>query len=447
MKNLFLILLFCGHFAFSQIQNPIPITVLTYLESSVQNNPVSSSAIFTVGQYHFFNGKFAESNLQIVKAIDLNKEQANFYLFQAANYEAQGMGEEALNSYDKAVTAETSAEYLLQRAYLRYKLKKYVGAARDFRYALARYEIMADVKKLLIDCEQNGGTADKELETNATTIKLPLAQPVIFVDNFVRHFERFGDAGELYKAMLLLFTNNLDKAIVKFEPLIAKNQNAKCMSLNGIAYELKNNNTAAINSYRNATRQTNDDIATALFEKFVGFSNADFNLIQARNSKLDYQFAEKNITTKMGYIPLLIKESDKIIKGGLRTSKTSYNFIIEKKKNNNYQLVVKDSANNKIMFSNVKTERKGKTIIVKIIWGEKTDASVISWAVRPQDIFIASYAPSVNANYRQEGQRTQAAKNTSIDWEALSAIRPENLTMKEALSYATRAFMVGYLIK
>jgi hypothetical protein len=306
---------------------------------------------------------------------------------------------------------------------------------------------MTDVKKLLIDCEQNGGTADKELETNATTIKLPVAQPVIFIDNFVKHFERFGDAGELYRAMSFLFTNNLDKAIAKFEPLIAKNQNAKCMFLNGIAYELKNNNTAAINSYINATKKTNDEIATALFEKFVGFPNADFNLIQARNSKLDYQFAEKNITAKMGYTPLLPKENDKTIKGSLRTSKTSYNFVIERQKANNYQLVVRDTANNKVMFSNVKTERKGKTIIVKIIWGEKTDVSGMSWAVRTQDIFIASYAPYVNANYSQEGQRTQAAKNTSIDWEALSTIRPENPTMKEALSYAARAFMIGYLIK
>lgn len=447
MKNLFLILLFCGHFAFSQTQNPTPVTVLTCLESSVRNNPVSPSAIFTVGQYYFFNGKFAEANLQLAKAIDLNKEHASFYLFQAASYEAQGMGEEALNSYDKAVTTEASAEYLLQRAYLRYKLKKYVGAAKDFRYALSRYEIMTDVKKLLIDCEQNGGTADKELETNATTIKLPVAQPVIFIDNFVKDFERFGDAGELYKAMSFLFTNNLDKAIAKFKPLIAKNQNAKCMFLNGIAYEIKNNNTAAINSYRNAIRQTNDDIATALFEKFVGFPNASFNLTKVGNSSSDYQFAEKNIITKMGYTPLPTKESDKIIKGGLRTSKTSYNFIIEKKKNNNYQLIVKDSANNKIMLSNVKTEIKDKVIIVKISWGEKTDASGISWTVRPQDIFIVRYAPYVNANYSQEGQRTQAAKNTSIDWEALSAIRPENLTIKEALSYATRAFMIGYLIK
>jgi tetratricopeptide (TPR) repeat protein len=447
MKNLFLILLFCGHFAFSQTTNPTPITVLGHLESSVQNNPVSPSAIFTVGQYYFFNGKFAEANLQLAKAIDLNKEHASFYLFQAASYEAQGMGEEALNSYDKAVTTETSAEYLLQRAYLRYKLKKYVGAAKDFRYVLSRYETMTDVKKLLIDCEQNGGTADKELETNATTIKLSIAQPVIFIDNFVKQFERFGDAGELYRAMSFLFTNNLDKAIAKFEPLIAKNQNAKCMFLNGIAYELKNNNTAAINSYINATKKTNDEIATALFEKFAGFPNADFNLIQARNSKLDYQFAEKNITAKMGYTPLLPKENDKNIKGSLRTSKTSYNFVIERQKANNYQLVVRDTANNKVMFSNVKTERKGKTIIVKIIWGEKTDASGMSWAVRPQDIFIAHYAPYVNANYSQEGQRTQAAKNTSIDWEALSTIHPENITMKEALSYATRAFMIGYLIK
>ena len=49
--------------------------------------------------------------------------------------------------------------------------------------------------------------------------------------------------------------------------------------------------------------------------------------------------------------------------------------------------------------------------------------------------------------YKHEGERFQAAKNANLDWNNLAEIRPKNINFSEALSYAARAFMVGYLIK
>jgi tetratricopeptide (TPR) repeat protein len=244
LSKTLIFLFFCGQLCFENVAFS-QTTILSHLETTAQNNSESSSAIFMIGQCHFFNGKFAEATKQFEKAIDLDNENSNYYLFQALSYEAQGKSEQALDNYDKAISEESSAEYLIQRGYLRYKLKKYVGAAKDFREALETYEDMADLKKLLQDCEKNGGKADKETETNSTTTKITAEQPAVFIEKFLKQFERFSDAGELYRGMLYLFTNNYDKAIPVFEQFIKKDKDAESMFFNAIALELKNNHACS----------------------------------------------------------------------------------------------------------------------------------------------------------------------------------------------------------
>ncbi len=418
------------------------------MENTAQNNPESSSAIFMVGQYYFFNGKFAEATKQFEKAINLDNEESNYYLFQALSHEAQGNATEALDNYDKAIAEESNAEYLIQRGYLRYKLKKYVGAATDLREILVSYETMTDIQKLLQECEKNGGTADKETESNPTTIKVVAEQSKIFIEKFLKQFERFGDAGQLYRGISYLFTNDFDKAITVFDYFIKQGENTKSIYFYGMANELKNNDNEAIKSYFHAIKSTEEEIVKASFEKLAGFSKAAKNITRLKNNKLDYQFIVNNLATKLGSMPqILTSDHEKIIKGELRGAKTAYTFVLEKQATNHYQLIVRNKGMEKVMLSELKVEKKGKVVIIKINWAEQKDGSEISWVIRPQDIFIARYAPSVHANYSQEGQRLQKARNQHLDWKALAAIRPDKIGLYETLSYATKAFIVGYLMK
>lgn len=446
MKKIFLAFFICGQLLFVNFifaQN-----ALSYLETVAQNNPVSPAAYFNIGQCHFFNGKFAEANQQFDRAIVLDMQDADFYFFQAVSYEAQGMAEQALDNYDKAIATESSTEYVIKRGYLRHKLKKYVGAAKDFREALETYEDMSDLKKLLQDCEKNGGKADKETETNSTTTKITAEQSAVFIEKFLKQFERFSDAGELYRGMLHLFTNNYDKAIPVFEQFIKKDRDAESMFFNAIALELKSNNNEAMMSYLNAIKEIDDEIVETSFEKLVGSPKATAELNRLKNIKIDYQFAAKNMAAKIGSMPqLAVNENDNLVRGEVRSAKSLYTFAVEKQEGNTYQLVVRDKMMRKVMLSTVKSEKQGDAIIIKIIWGDKKDEAGLAWAVRPQDIFMARYAPSTNAQYKHEGERLQAAKNTNLDWNSLAEIRPKNINFSEALSYSARAFMVGYLIK
>jgi len=441
MKKLLIIFLLAGHWAFSQT------TVLTQLESIAQNNPTSPSIFFNIGQYYFFNGKFMEATQQFDKAISLDNNDADFYFFQAVSYEAQGMVEKALDSYDKAIMTESSTEYIIRRGYLRHKLKKYVGAAKDFKEALETYEDMSDLKKLLQDCEKNGGTAGKDVETNTTTMKITPEQSSVFLERFLKYFEKLSDAGELYRGMLSFFTNNLDKAIPVFEQFIKKDSDAESMFFQAIAYELKNNTSMATTSYFNAIQEIDDEIVETSFEKLAGSPKATLDLMRLQHSKTDYQFALKKATQTTGYVVKPpVTTTDDLVKGEVRSATSLYTFVVEKQEGTTYQLVVRDKNMRKVMFSSVKAEKQGDAITVKIIWGEKKDEGGMTWAVRPQDVFTARYTPT-NATYSQEGDRVKAAKNTNIDWNALTALHPTPLTFREALSYASRAFMVGYLIK
>lgn len=447
LPKILVFLFFCGQFYFENVAFS-QTTTQSHLETTAQNNPESSSAIFMIGQCHFFNGKFAEATKQFEKAIDLDNESSNYYLFQALSYEAQGKVEQALDNYDKAISEESSAEYLIQRGYLRYKLKKYVGAAQDFREILVTYETMTEVQKLLQECEKNGGTADKETESNSTTIKIVTEQPKIFIERFLKQFERFGDAGQLYRGMLYAFTNDFDKAITAFDYFIKQGQDIKSMYFYGIANELKGDDNEAAISYLNAIKSTEEEIIKSSFEKLAGFSKAAKNIIRLKNDKLNYQFIVNNLATKLGSMPkIAATDHEKIIKGELRGAKNAYTFVLEKQTNNSYQIVVRNKGMEKVMLSELKIEKKGKVVIIKIHWAEQKDGSEISWVIRPQDIFTARYAPSVNANYSQEGQRLQKARNQHLDWKALAAIRPDKIGLHETLSYATKAFIVGYLMR
>lgn len=447
LSKTLIFLFFCGQFCFENVAFS-QTTILSHLETTAQNNPESSSAIFMIGQCHFFNGKFAEATKQFEKAIDLDNENSNYYLFQALSYEAQGKSEQALDNYDKAISEESSAEYLIQRGYLRYKLKKYVGAAKDFREILVNYETMTDIQKLLQECENNGGTADKETEPNSTTTKIVAEQPKSFIERFLKQFERFGDAGQLYRGMLYAFTNDFDKAITVFDYFIKQGEDIKSMYVYGIVQELKGNNNEAAISYLNAIKSTEEEIVKSSFEKLAGFSKAAKNITRLKNNKLDYQFIVNNLATKIGSMPKIASEDhERIVKGELRGAKSVYTFVLEKQSTNHYQLIVRNKGMEKVMLSEVKIEKKGKVVIIKINWAEQKDGSEISWVIRPQDIFTARYAPSVNANYSQEGQRLQKAKNHHLDWKALAAIRPDKIGLYETLSYATKAFIVGYIMK
>lgn len=441
MKNLFFVVfMFCNYFV-AHTQN----FTLTHLESIVQNNPQSSAASFNVGQYHFFNGKFAEANTHLEKAITIDDEDSDFLFFQALAYEGQGKVEQALNYYDKAIALEAGTEYLIRRGHLRYKLKKYAGAAKDFREILETYEDMADIKKLLQDCEKNGGKEDKETESNAATALTPEA-PAAFIEKALKQFEKFSDAGELYRGMLHFFTNNVDKAMPIFAEFIKKDRDAETMFFNAIANEVKGTNQEAALSYLGAIREIEDEIVETSFEKLAGSPKATKDLERLQSIKQDYQFALKKLSAKVNPLPTLPASTNTAIKGEVRTAKTIYTFSVEKQEAG-YQLVVRDKNLRKAMLSEVKVEKKDGGIKVKIIWGEKKDESGLTWAVRSGDFFNALYVSGSPATFSHEGERMNSNKRKNLDWATLAAIQPRVIDEAEVLSFAARAFMVGYLIK
>jgi tetratricopeptide (TPR) repeat protein len=441
MKKFLLVFMFCGHFLFSQN------AVLTQLESVAQNNQSSPAAFLNLGQYYFFNGKFADANQQFDKAIALDNDDADFYFFQAVSYEAQGMNEKALDSYDKAITTDEATEYFIRRAYLRYKLKKYIGAAKDFREALETYEEMNDLKKMLQDCEKNGGSADKDAESNAGTAATKPELSATFIEKMVKQFEALGDAGGLYRGMLYLFTNNIDKAIPVFEQFIKKDTDAETMFLNGLAYQAKGKNNESAFNYLLAIQEIDNEITETSFEKLAGYSKADLELVRLKNIRIDYKAMFDKVADKNAMPQLPVNQDDTKIKGEVRAAKSTYTFSYEKQDGNVYQLVVRNKEFKKVMLSNTTVTREGEAFVVKIVWADKKDDSGLTWNNRPQDFFIAHYVPAKKAQHREEGERLKAAKKANLDWQALAELSPKTANINEVLSFAASSFMVGYLIK
>jgi tetratricopeptide (TPR) repeat protein len=277
-------------------------------------------------------------------------------------------------------------------------------------------------------------------------MKATAETPAIYLEKFLKQFERMSDAGELYRGMLHLFSNNLEKAIPVFEQFIKKDRDAESMFYQAIAYQVQGNQAKASNGYAMAIRKIEDEIVETSFEKLAGSPKAKLDLLRLKNIKIDYQFALQKLASKPENITSVDTDQTNAIKGEVRSAKSIYTFLVEKQEDNSYQLVVRDKMMRKVMLSSLKVEKKGEAIAVKIIWGDKKDDAGMSWAVRPQDFFIATYSPT-SVEYKHEGERLQNAKNNKIDWTAMAEIRPTKITENEVLPYAVRSFMVGYLIK
>ncbi len=450
MKRLFFICLLCCSQLLLAQNSP---TVLSILEAVAQNNPQSPAAYLDLGQHYFFNQQFAQANQQFDKAIALDADNADFYFFQAAAYEAQGMLEEALNNYDKAIGYQSATEYLIRRVQIRYKLKKYAGAAADCREILETYETMADIKKILADCEKNGGSADKPVEPN-TAAKITPTKGDIFLDQFIKSFERFSDTGDLYRALLFFFTNNLDKATPVFEKVIAKDNDTEALYYCGIIQEIKGNGAEATKYYEKALLQINRELVESKFEDLAGYKEAKEEIARLQQTKTDYLFRQHAVTTAAGKMPDLpvAPEKDEMVRGEVRAAKTTYSFEVEKQDESNgqrniYKLSVKEKMGNTIMLVRLVAEKQGNAIIIKITHGGKKDPNSLSWVNYPQDILVAQFVPSGKAKYKFEGSRLTAEKKASIKMEDLEALYPVTLNFTEAVAYAARSYMVTFIIK
>ena len=75
------------------------------------------------------------------------------------------------------------------------------------------------------------------------------------------------------------------------------------------------------------------------------------------------------------------EDHERIVKGELRGAKSVYTFVLEKQSTNHYQLIVRNKGMEKVMLSELKIEKKGKVVIIKINWAEQKDGSEISWVI------------------------------------------------------------------
>jgi tetratricopeptide (TPR) repeat protein len=446
--------LLCGLLASYQSKAQIVNPVFSILDTVARNNPASAAAFLDLGQYYFFNQKFSDANQQFAKAIELDAEDADFYFFQAAAYEAQGQMEKALDNYDKAIGLQNATEYLLRRVQIRYKLKKYAAAAADCREILQTYETMADIKKILADCEKNGGAADKPAEPNATTMKITPEAGAIFLDKFIKNFERFSDTGDLYRGLLYFFTDNIDKAFPMFEKVIQKNNDAEAMYYHAIVQEVKKNPEAAMKLYQQALFEIEEELTETKFEKFAGYKDAVEEIKRLENIKTDYLFRNHAVATSIGKTPELpvAPESDELVRGEMKAAKDTYLFDAEKLENsdgqkNNYKLEIKTKMGNKIMVAKLVAEKQGNLITVKITHAGKKDASSLVWNNYPQDFMTARYMPSNNAKYKYEGSRLTVEKNAKVNLEELGKIHPMTLNFTQAVAHAARAYMVLFIVK
>jgi tetratricopeptide (TPR) repeat protein len=440
MKKITFLLFFLANTCFSQS------IVLEKLQTIAANNPESSSAYLHLGQYYFFNSLFAEASTQFEKAVALDVEYSNSYFFNALAYEGQGQIQKALDNYDKAIALESVTEYVLRRAYLRYKHKKYVGAAQDCREILEVYETMPDIKRILKECESRGGTAEQTLESNeiATTISPETA--IVFIEKFLRQFSKFSDAGELYQGMSYTCTNKNDLALAVWEDFIKHHTDTQALFFYAFTLEIRNETAKASAIYQVMELQVADEIQESAFENLLGYQKAKLELLRLQNLKKDCEFISKHLPESATIIDAIHTNNDHI-RGKLLTNQSSYIFDVEQNEPNHYKLVVRNNNMNKVMLTHIKVVQENQNYTIRILWGEKKDASGLEWFIRPNDVFTLNYSPNNPISYTNEGTRLQNAKNQQLNWEQLANIKPLRNTPKDIIGYAVRVFLVGYLLK
>ncbi len=439
------VLLAC-FFSFQAVAQNNP-KLLSFFEKVAQNNPKSSLAIFNVGQYHFFTKNFAEAQKYFSQAVDLDTQDPDYYFFRAVAYEGQGQYEQALNDYDKAIAMHNTTEYVMRRAWLRYKLKKYVGAAQDFKVLTEDYEDMADAKRALQECKKQAGDFEsKSAEANATTAKLTADAPAVFVDKFIKLYEKFSDAGELYRGLEDFCLNNIDKSLPLFQEIITKDQDAEAFYFYAIAQEMKANDKEGQLNYQYAIREVEKELQETKFEQIAGSPKANNMIERLNNLLIDYRFAQNQVNQRAGTPSNLPLEEDMTnLRGEVRSISQVYTcHITPKDKANEYQLDIKNKIGDKVMLALIRVEKQGEGYTVKIMHGNKKEG--LTWELLPNDLLVGKFSPS-NLNYNIEGNRLQIAKNPKVELATMAKLKPREYTLKEVLLCAAKTYMVAFVIK
>jgi tetratricopeptide (TPR) repeat protein len=426
--------------------------VFSKLETVSQKNPQSSTALFYVGQYFFFNQNFTDALLQVDKALIIDAQNAELLFFKGLNHEAQGEYEAALNSYDKTIAIEASTEFQLRRAMLRYKLKKYVGAWQDFKAILSEYEDMRSLDKYVKDCEKNGASEEKSIEDNSVKTKIAPENPKTFIESFIQSYESFGDSGEIYRAFLYFHTGNFEAVKPIFEKLIGKYNAHKMLFFSAIIHEIEEDNINASFLYQKATKNVKGLLLDAQFEQLTGFPGAAAITSRLKNVQIDYENKLKELNKENISQLKSIQDTDADLKGEINSEKQAYLYSFEQPEvagnRTVYQLIIQKKMGKKVMVARAIVEQptKDKWVVIINHGGLKGEGG-LTWSVYPQDFLQATFTMDKNPVYKAEGERMKTLRNKKLDFKTLSTLKPVNFTAYDALTFAARVYMVGFIVK
>jgi tetratricopeptide (TPR) repeat protein len=421
------------------------------LDLVTQQNPQSSAALFNLGQYFFFNHNFTDALVQIDKALALDSQNADLLFFKGLSHEVMGEYEEALNSYDKTIAAESSTEFQLRRGMLRYKLKKYIGAWQDFKIILEDYADMRSLDKYVKDCEKNGADEGKTLEDNTVKSKAAPENAKTFIEVFIQSYENFGDSGEIYRALSLFYTGNFIATKPIFEKLLSKYNFQEMLFFNGLILEIEQDNLNAVFFYQKAIKKVKSLLLDAQFEQLTGFQGAAADIARLKNVKIDYENKIKALKQEQIQPLTNLQETDADLKGEVKSTRQSYLYSFEQAETVGnrtiYQLVIQKKMGEKVMVARTIVEKKDNQWIVIINHGGQKEKGSLTWSVFPQDFLKATFSETKNPIYHFEGDRMKSARNKKLDLKTLSTLRPTSFTAIDAITFAARVYMAGFIIK
>jgi tetratricopeptide (TPR) repeat protein len=306
---------------------------------------------------------------------------------------------------------------------------------------------MADAKKALQECKKQAGDFEsKSAEANATTAKLTADAPAVFVDKFIKLYEKFSDAGESYRGLEDFCLNNIDKSLPIFQEIITKDQDAEAFYFYAIAQEMKGNDKEAQLNYQYAIREVEKELQETKFEQVAGSPKASSMIERLNNLLIDYRFAQNQVNQRVGSPSNLPLEEDMTnLRGEVRSATQIYTcYISPKDKANEYQLDIKNKIGDKVMLALIQVEKQGNNYLVKVMHGNKKGG--LTWELLPNDLLVGRFSPS-NLSYSIEGNRLQAAKNSKVDLAKMAKLKPREYTLKEVLLCAAKTYMVAFIIK
>lgn len=426
--------------------------VFSKLETVSQKNPQSSAALFYVGQYFFFNQNFIDALLQVDKAIAIDAQNADLLFFKGLIHEVQGDYEAALTSYDKTIAIEASTEFQLRRAMLRYKLKKYVAAWQDFKTILSEYEDMRSLDKYVKDCEKNGASEEKSIEDNTVKTKIAPENPKAFIESFIQSYESFGDSGEIYRAFLYFYSGNFTAVRPIFEKLTSKYNFHEILFFSAIIHEIEGEMLDASFLYQKANKKVKSLLLDAQFEQLTGFPSAVATISRLKNIHTDYENKLKELNKENITQLKSIQDTDADLKGEMNSEKHTYLYSFEQPEvagnRTVYQLIIQKKMGEKVMVARAIVEQptKDKWIVIINHAGLKKEGG-LTWSIFPQDFLQATFTMDKNPIYRAEGERMKNLRNKKLDFKTLSTLRPVNFTAYDALTFAARVYMVGFIVK